>query len=405
MMTTLGTRELFDALNANAMSVYSEALEKGRSLSQHLEAVSPTEATDESGLDAFGRLMKEAGIITRSDPQRGFWASKAGEFVKPGGSQAGRVLLSEFFARNWRKVSFRNNSRATYLTTDGTPGSWQRPYADAQSAMWSQEIAPAIPLSELIARTEPIEGQDYRSFYMTYDAEEMRMFRIGESAQIPLAKLQDSERVIELKKYGRALSASYEQLNRMRVDKLAMHIQFMAIQSEVDKVAAAMDVIVNGDGNANTSATVHDLTTLDTNAVAGTLTLAGWLAFKKKLANPYFITTALMQEDVALQLELLSTGNANIPLVTLAGSGSFGTLAQINQTADAVRYGWTAEAPALTILGIDSRRAIEQLTMIGGEISETERFIQNQTQLLTMTEWNGFAVIDPNAMVSLNVNA
>lgn len=405
MANTLGTKELLRSLNTNPVDVFKDAIEKGRTLSQQLEYLSPTETGDKSGLDAFGRLLKEAGIVTRSDPAAGYWASKAGDFVKPGGGPAGRALLSEFFARQWRKVSFRKSTRATYLSTDGTPGSWQRPYADAQSAMWDQDIAAAIPLTEIIARTEPIEGQDYRSFFLTYDATELRMFRTGESAQIPLAKLQDSERTIQLKKYGRALQASYEQLNRMRVDKLAMQIQFMAIQAEIDKVAAAIDVIVSGDGNAGTPATSYNLTTLDSGATAGTLSLAGWLAWKKKLANPYFLTTVLMQEAVANQLELLNTGSANIPLVTIAGLGAMGTLNQINTTADAVRYGWTTDAPALKIVGIDGRRALEQLTMIGGEISEMERFIVNQVQVLTMTEWNGFAVMDTNAAIVLDVNA
>lgn len=405
-VTRIGTRELYQSLNGNPMAVYKEAVQKGRTLSKHLEIQSPSENGD--GLDAFERLLQEAGIITHSDPAGGYWASKASEFVPrgEGTSPAKRMLLTEFFARNWRKVSFRpRQERAIYLSTDGVPGSWQRPYFDAQEARWSQDIAPAVPLSEIIARTEPIEGQDYRSFYLTYSAANVRMFRLGESAEIPIAKLQDSERTIQLKKYGRGLQASYELLNRMRVDKLALQIQRMAVQSEIDKVAAILSIIVNGDGNSGTSATNYNLTTLDTAAAAGTLTLKGWLSFRKKLANPYILTTALMQEAVALQLELLNTGSGNVPLVQIEGLTAMGRLQTINLTADAVRYGWDSNAPSLKILGIDRRQALEQLTMIGGEVSEMERFIQSQTQLLTMTEWNGFAVMDPNAMISLDVNA
>ena len=144
----------------------------------------------------------------------------------------------------------------------------------------------------------------------------------------------------------------------MRVDKLAMQIRFMAIQSEIDKVAAALVIIVSGDGNSGTSATTYNLTTLDTAASAGTLTLKGWLSFKKKFANPYFITTALMQEAVALQLELLNMGSGNVPLVQVEGLTAMGRLAPINQTADAVRYGWDSNVTALTIVGIDRRRSV-----------------------------------------------
>lgn len=401
-ITFEGTKELYESLNRSgdaAMSLVKDATDKGRTLSRHLETVSPTESGDKSGLDAYGRLLREAGIVTHSDPEAGYWASKARAFVD--GGVVGRLLLTEFFARNWRKVSMRapgSNTRAVFLSSDGTPGSWQRPYADAMDPRWDQEIAAAIPLSELIARTEPIEGQDYRSFYMTYDAAQLRRFRIGESAEIPIAILSDSERTINLKKYGRGLQASYEQLGRMRVDKLAMFIRFEAIQSEKDKVDAALDILINGDGNSGTAATTDTRASLDSSASAGELTLRGWLAFKKQFDNPYFINTGLMQKTVATDLELLNTGSANIPLVTVQGMGAMGTISRINQTADAVRYGWLSTAPATKIVGFQSTRALEQITMIGGEISETERFITNQTQVLTMTEWQGFATLDPNAV-------
>lgn len=410
-VTNVGTTELWQQFSRNPVDTYREiagemrdrGVEIAPTMSRALEYASPSE--DGDSLDAYGRLMRQAGIIRRSNPAAGYWASPADRFLKNAGT---RALLTEFFARNWRRVVHaprQGQQRATYLSTDGTAGSWQRPYADAM-ARWDEDIAPAIPLSEVLALTNPISGADYRSFYLTYDAEQLRKFRVGESTDIPIAKLADSERTIRLKKYGRGLEASYEQLRRInRVDKLAMQIQFMAIQSEIDKLAAVIDIIINGDGNSGTSATNYNLTTLDTGATAGTLTLKGWLAFKKKLSNPYFITTALMQEDVALQLELLSTGNANIPLVTIAGLGAMGGLRTINRTADSVGYGWTADAPSLKIVALDMRRALEQLVEIGSEITEMERFVRDQTQVLMMSEVNGFAVMDQHALITLDVNA
>ncbi len=395
----LGTRELFEALDNNPMRLVGEAYQEGLTLSRFFEEASPSAEGD--GLDAFGRLMQEAGIITRSNPEAGWWASEASEFFS---SPARRVLFSEFFARTWRRVSF-GQTRATYLSDDNTAGSWARPYADAPQARWDYQLAPAIPLSELVGMTTPITGQDYRSFYMVYDAEQLRKFRVGESAEIPIAKLTDRENTIRLKKFARGLQASYEQIRRMRVDKLALQIAYMAIQAEIDKVAAALNTIVNGDGNSGTTPTTHDLTTLDSAASAGTLTLKGWLAFKMKFANPYLITTALMQEAVALQLALLNTGSANIPLVS-ANLGGLGTgLTPINQFADGVRFGWTSEAPALKIVGIDRRFSLERVTEIGGEIDEMERFITNQTQIITMSEVEGYAIMDGNAALVLDVNA
>lgn len=409
-ITKLDARQLWEQFQRDPLNFYLQVsrdmqaagVEDAPTLGQALAYASPA---DKGEMDAFARMMKAAGIRTRSNPAAGWWASPGKAFTD---TPAGRALFVEFFARKWREVSFAmapGGQRATLLSDDGTPGSWQRPYADAAQARWDQRVAPAIPLSELIGMTSPISGQDYRSFYLTYNAANLRKFRVGESAEIPIATIADSERTIQLKKYGRGLRASYEQLRRARVDKLAFMIQLMAVQSEVDKVAAALNVIINGDGNSGTTPATHDLTTLDAAASAGTLTLKGWIAFKMKFVNPYVITTALMQEAVALQLALLSTGSANVPLVA-ANLGGLGTgLTPINQFADGVRFGWTSDAPALQIVGIDRRFNLERVTEIGGEISEMERFITNQTQVMTMTEVEGYAVMDANAAKILDVNA
>ena len=399
----LGTREIYEILGDRnqALNLIADGYNHGRNLTNHLETLSPSE--DRSREDCFDRLMEHAGIVVRSDPMAGYWASSAREFFD---TPANRVLYTEFFARTWRRVAFaRPQQRAIYLSSDGTPGSWERPYFDAQQARWDFQLAPAIPLSELVAMTLPIEGQDYRSFYLTYAAENLRTFRIGESGDVPIAKLADAERTIQLQKFGRGLQATYEQIRRMRVDKLAMQIALVAVQAEVDKVAAGLNILVNGDGNSGTSPTTHDLTTLDTDAVAGTLSLKGWLSFKLKFANPYMATTGLMQEAVALQLALLNAGSANVPLMGLNLGGMVQMLTPINMTSDGLRFGWTSDAPSLQIVAFDRRFAMDLLVEIGGKIDEMERFITNQTEIMTMTEVMGFAVNDGNATLILDVNA
>jgi len=407
----LGTRELWEQFQKKPIDIYNtvanrmleSGIEDTPTLSRALEEISPSQKGDQ--LDTFERLMLEAGIRTQSDATAGYWASNASAFTRNAGTKA---LLTEFVARNWRKVSYgMSQHRATFLSNDGVTGSWERPYSDAMGIRPSERIAPAIPLNELISMTTAIDSDTYRSYFLTYDAEALRKYRVGETADIPIAKLTGGDTSIRLHKYGRGIQASYEDLRRMRVDKLAFYIQWMALQSEIDKVSAAMTVLINGDGNASTVPTTHNLTTLDAAATAGTLSLKGWLAFKFKFVNPYIVTTALMQEAVALQLALLNTGSANVPLATVpAGQGGLGTgLTPINQFADTVRYGWTSDAPALKIVAFDSRFALERVTEIGSEISEMERYITNQTQIMTMTEVEGFAVRDGAATKILNVNA
>ena len=187
---------------------------------------------------------------------------------------------------------------------------------------------------------------------------------------------------------------------------MALHIRRMAVQAEVDKVGQILSVMVNGDGNSGTTPSTFNLTALDSGASAGTLSLKGWLAFKMMFANPYTITGALAQEAVALQMLLLNTGSANTPLVNVQQPSGLGSFTQINPgLRDSVALGWTSDAPSLKIVGFDKRFAIERVVDIGATITEVEQFITRQTQVLVVTEAEGYAVIDKNAINILNVNA
>lgn len=405
-ITKLGTNDLWDQFREKPLEFYRNVaaemeragVEDTPTIGRVLEFVSPS---DKGEMPAFSRMLKKAGIRTRSNPRMGLWASEGTKFFD---TAVGRALFVEFFARKWREISFADSEeRATFLSDDGQPGSWQRPYQDASTARWDQKIAAAIPLSELVAMTTPINGQDYRSFYLTYNAANLRQFRLGESTEIPIATLADSERTIQLKKYGRGLRASYEQLRRARVDKLAFWIQYAAVQSEIDKVATAIYTLINGDGNSGTAPTTWDLNG-DFSGTLQTLDANSWLWFKKKFVQPYVMTTVLMTEAVSLQLEQLDIGTANVLLNRQMQVPGAGTLTPINTTADGVRYGWTSEVGTWQMLALDRRFALERVTEIGGTISEMERFITNQTQVMTMTEVEGYAIMDANATLILDLN-
>lgn len=384
----------------SAIQMHADAIKAGVRFGRYLEMLNPSEKGDT--LDAFGRQLREAGIVTESDPVAGYWASSGSAFVD---DPVGKALYPEFFARQWQQVmrASRAEQRAILLSSDGIVGGWDRPYADAMGPRWRNKIKPPIPLSELIAVTTPITGEDYRAIYMTYDAAAVRMFRVGESADIPLTTLTYGENTIRLRKYGRGIRATYEQMRRMTVDKIAWFIQWAALQAQIDKVAAVLAVAINGDGNSSTAGTEYNLLTLDTQATALELSLKGWLSFRMQFGEAYTMTTALAKLDTALQVLLLNTGSGNVPLAQQPLGGIATQVTLINTTGDGVRLGYTTEAPSNKIVGLDASMAIEHITEIGSTIRETERFILNQTQVMTMTEVEGFAVLDPGAIKILDL--
>lgn len=385
--------------------LYSNAYKRGMSLSAYLEVYEDPSEGYNDGLDAFGRILEAADLRTKSLPHLGVYASNYEDFYE---NENTRALLPELAARIVREVKTGRPSvtsdvrRDLYASADYAPGTVMRPYAEG-AVRWDQQIQPAIPISELVAITSNIDGDSYRSFYLTHDADKTGMARVAETAEVPASKLTGNKQTIDLHKYGRRLVASYEQLRRQPIDLVALHLRQIAVQTEVDKLADIMSILINGDGN-NNAATVYDLTDLDPNATAGTLSLAGWLAFKLQFDGAYIMTHALARNGVVLSMQLLQMGTANVPMLALGNA--FGGLTPINRgLGDSVRVGHTGEAPADKIVAFDGRFAVQQVTETGSDITEVERFTTRQTQDITMTEVMGFAILDKNAAKVLDIAA
>ncbi len=404
------TQELHRSLS---LEMYDRARERGLTFSQWLEREDPS-AQHRDGTDAFQRQLREARILTNSHPRGHYAASEMKEF---GRDDQTRALFPEFVNRTIERVRFRMhaaqerlqaqlvaNARAIYLSSETAEGSTLRPFADDPILRMDDETAPAVPLDEVVAGTRFVSGDTARSTYLVRDATQARMKRVVEATEIPGAKLTTSQNAIRFGKYGLKLETSYEAIRRLTIDQFAEFLQELAVQAEVDKVAAAVDILVNGDGNSNTAATTHNLSDLDPNADAGELTMAAWVAYRMKFANPYMLTTAVAREDVMAQLVLLNMGSANLPLTTRPDLGG---LTPINSTlADGVRWGVVSDAPASKIVGFDRRRAIQRVVESGSLIQEMDRYITKQTEVLVVSENEGFETKQgPRAVRILNLAA
>lgn len=394
-----------DLIRQMGTEIYHVAAKRGMSLSAMLEIENPTTPEEaKQGLDCFSRMLKHEGIRTQGFPEWGVESDKFEAFDK---NDQTRAMVPEWVARVWRRTQNGGNpyQRPVYMSDDFGVGTLLQAWND-QPGIRAKQLAPAIPLSALIAQTTQIDSDAYRAFYLTDSTADERMVRVAENAEVPQAYLTGGDHTIRLQKYGRAFAASYEVLRRTPIDRVAFHLARLAIQTEIDKVATAIDILVNGDGNANTAATSYNLTTLDSGTTANNPTLKAYIAYKMKFANPYLLTTALAQEAGALQLLLLNAGSANIPMVFIQNQLGIGNFTAINPgLGDGVRLGWTADAPASQIVGFDARFALERITEIGSNLQEVDRWVTRQSQVLVMTEVEGYAILDQNATKILNLAA
>jgi hypothetical protein len=394
-------RELF--LQAGQGRYYERARQAGMTLTGWLEAQDPS-TNYQDGLDAYERQLMMANIRTQGDDHT-YFADTMDAWTRDANTKA---LFPEWMRRLTQPSRPAPTVRApAYTAADYGEGTATRPYADDLTPRYTQ-LQPAVPLAELVAVTTNIVGNAYRTTRFQDVTAQKRMVRVAEGAPLPRAKLVSAENTLRFGKFGRSIETTYEEVRRLRIDVMGLHVRLMQIQAEVDEVAAVIDVIVNGDGNSGTSATVYNLTTLDPSATVGTLTLKAWLAFKQKFLQPYSLTTVLVQDAVEVQLRLLNVGSANIPLVYLAGQSALGGFTPINdRLAEGVRIGVTADAPSLKIVGIDRRFAVERVVEIGSQITESERFIENQTNLMTFSIDEGFGRFQTATSVAgvLDLNA
>jgi len=405
----LSPKELYER-NKDGSLTY-KAIEAGMNLSRFLEEADPSEEYGNGEvLDAFGRQLKVAGIKTNSDPAVGMWADEFRVFFE----DENRALASEFIARQWRAARFRRSpstraigasqkfDRDVFTSVDEALNTIFRPYSDASDVRAPRRVLP-LTLDRLVAVTTSIDSDAYRAAYMTEPSEDsMRMTRVTELGEIPMASITQGSQEIRLHKYGRGFELSYEAIRRTKIDKVAFWVQRTAIQQEADKVAHALDVLVNGDGN-NNAATVHDQTTLDSGSSAGTLTFEAWLAFKETWGDAYMMDLAIMPGATKVELLMLDTGSGNNMAYTLSFMGGVNdTNGRLGDTVDVASYSGVA---ADTIIGIDTTAALEHVMEIGSDITETEKFITRQSNVIVMSEVEGFAVLDENATHILDIGA
>lgn len=395
-----GPAELFRQMGT--CSLFREAYERGRSLSAHLEVLDPS-SQYRDGLDAFQRQLQVAGINVLSDVDMGYSSDTWEDFYKDKNT---RALAYEWVIRTAKRASGRNPStRALYASTDQPVGSVVEPFVNAAQARY-QQLTPAVPLSDLVAITTPIVGDAYRAFFLTRDVNNQRFNRVEQGSELPRAKLVGADRTVRLHKYGKGLDLTYEVMRRARIDIIGLHVTFMMIQTEVDRVAAVIDIIINGDGNSGTSATNFNLSSLDATATLPNLTAKAWLTFEAKFLNPYRLSYVLAQDAPVVQLKLLNLGSANIPMVAIAAASGLGALNLRNpQLGEGVGVALTADAPALKIVGLDTRFGIEHVTEIGADLQELARFVEMQTQTIFISYVDGFDVLDSLANKVLTLNS
>lgn len=400
------SRSILKELSADKIT---DMTARGQNLSMALEELDPTHnyarEDVESNFDAFERVLLSAGIVPRPIPERHIEATTLNDLNQ---DPKARLLIGELIGRSWRKVAHAGGAAVRSLNTsqDAVLGSMLNQYQYPASVR-TPALQAAIPVSELVGITTPIDKTYYRPFQLL-DIEEdgETMARIAEGTEVPAIKLENTEKQITLKKTGRRIDATYESLRQLPIDLLAYYVQRVAIKVEADKVNKIIATLIAGDGNSGTAATNYELTDLDPDATVGQPTFKSWLSFRETFDNPFVLTHIFARKQALLDVLLLDSGTGNVPLQLAGGIFASQQFEPINQNfTGKVRYGKLNSVPANLIVGIDKRVAVERIYEVKGTIREVDKWIREQKESLVMTEMEGYAINEPLAVKTFQLDA
>lgn len=318
----------------------------GKSFTQTLESIDPSEnyiGTELEGLDAFQRQLKRFDIKVsgkNSDPIEKF---------------------------------FRTSDSATL-------------FPEYISRSVAQGIEKSDILDSIVATTTKIEGLDYRSVTTENCEESYQPSLIAEGAFVPETKIVTKDKLVNLHKCGRLLSATYESIRFQRIDLFTVALRQIGAGIARAQLADAIDVLLHGDGNSNAAHLVKN---------AGTSISYKDLINLWGALSPYNLTTLIASPDIMLDLLSLDEFKDSYKGLDFHATGKMIT----PLGAELFRH---ESVPETTILAFDKSCALEKVEAMP-VTTEYDKLIDRQLERASITTIAGFSKIFDNACVKMNV--
>lgn len=404
------TQALITRLSSQGPDMVAEAFDRSISLGALLEAESPSNPGE---TDAFNRVLSGLGIYTRSSSLHGVRANTWNDLVKAGGN-AGRVLAPELLSRAWREGTHFGTTRFT----PAAGSQIQRFYGSSSpvSDVLNPEFNIANPtiaktrtplLAQMIAMETGVPTDVFNHVFIADQPTAQRRRRVSERAEVPTVQLTVVNHENTVYKYGVAIEISDEAVRRVALDMIRYTVAKIASQKMLDKQADATAILLAGDGNSSTAATVSNLTTLDSGATIGTPTakaILAWLGLFE--ADGYAPSMAMAPLATKIAVKLATYGSANHPLFALSGALA-SMLAGGADPQEVVMPPIFTSSDVTTnyLLGFDASAALGMAFETGADKTETDRYVKNQTNVIVITDVTGFFVLDAGGTRVLNIGA
>lgn len=226
----------------------------------------------------------------------------------------------------------------------------------------------------------------------------VKKMRIAEGADLPTAKISIGEKAINLWKHGRAIEMTYETVRRMRIDLFTKQMGAIVKDITFQNFDAAVDVLVNGDGNANAATKIATLDNLD--ALTGEALASAMIDFW--FENHYIADTLTMGKDKFKKLVGMTFDSSLTPGATARLSFN---IPQIGAQTVTLLCGDVPQIGSKDVILMSNKdMSLIRYEENGSNIQENQSFARNQTNLLTVSENSGYAIntVGSNRFIEFN---
>lgn len=358
--------------------MYEIAYDKGMSFSQFLEYLNPTEPGDNTGLDAFERQLQRFGIRIKNDPKFGMPASKGNLFFNSG-TPTSTVLFPEFINRVARRALINEENQV-----------------DLMVASWETLTGTTV----------------YRSIYIDETQAQRTMGQVGQYGKFPVVEVSWSEKATTLKKYGVKLAMSYEFIRQASLPVIQMLVERIMLQSRLDEMGMALDILVSGDGETKEGAAISHLHLSDLGITGDHIDHLDYPGYLKFLHSFYpgvcnvvignlnsiihVMTMAKPSVDPVWFYQLLGNMTA-----TMGGQPRLVNPRLAENVAFLIYDAGTVDE----LIAIDSRYALIGYREAGADLTETQKIIDGQWEEIIMSNTVGFANVFRSACKKLDATS
>jgi len=244
-------------------------------------------------------------------------------------------------------------------------------------------------VEKMIANKVVIQGFEYKKIYLEEVEADRQTSITGRGADIAEARFALGYKSTNLRKYAKAFVVDYAALYNTPINAYSAVLMRIGDQLGIDKTDDLIYVLQNGDGNSNGIEAGQIVTSAATTAISK----IDVIGLTSALPLPYQLDV-FVGKKAYMRKYWDTLSDMNNPML------------QWNVTGMPLPQGLEWDRTILTsdyLLGVDSKRGLEYVTIDAALLTETDRIIKKQQVLTVVSDYSDFAIIDQDAIGCLDI--